>query len=427
MLLHSLNSVGFRLLIKRCAVVLLGVVTAGVAAGVVTCSAQEPGERQSSVTMVAPANSITSLLPPTLAGLRSNGGIEQFQLPSLGDLTGERATIFLEYGVDAAAARDYGEYRVQVFQTPTPIQAFGLFTYNSPQPVDFRRVKESPVATARTPDGEILWKGNFFVRIKAARTRPASFRTADQVSSEIAGLIGIAAPGQLPSLPDSLPNNSSGGEKVRYFLGTRSLGSFVDHAAEMFGFEGRAEAALAPYEQASNNPGAKPVNLLIVEYNTPQFAHDALVRAIGFANALPEDEQKRIIIRREGNYIVEATGVANSIESHDVARRLVDSVKYPYTVKWLKDPHSRSYDRFAGQKAAQIILSSFGIVGVLLLAAFVGGAILGTTAFIRRRRRQIEVFSDAGGMLCLDIDRLCTGTPARMELASGGVTDSGVS
>jgi len=60
-----------------------------------------------------------------------------------------------------------------------------------------------------------------------------------------------------------------------------------------------------------------------------------------------------------------------------------------------------------------------------LMAAFVGGGILGTVAFIRRRRRQLEVFSDAGGMLCLDIDRLCTGT-ARMELASGGATEGGV-
>jgi hypothetical protein len=407
--------------------VLLAIAAAGFAAGVVTCSAEEPSERQSGVTFVAAPHSITDLLPPTLAGLRSDGGIKQFQPSSLGDLIGERAPIFLEYGVDGAAARDYGEYRVQVFQTASPMQAFGLFTYNSPQPVDFRGVKESSVATARTPDGEILWKGNFFVSIRTVRTRPDRLRTADRLSSEIAGLVGNAAPGQFPSLPDSLPSNSSGGQKVRYFLGARSLGSFVEHAGEMFGFEGRAEAALGAYDQTAGNPADKPVNLLIVEYHTPQFAHDALVRAIGFATSLPEDEQKRIIIRREGNYIVEATGVANGIANHDVARHLVDSVKYPYTVKWLKDPHSRSYDRFAGQKAAQIILSSFGIVGVLLMAAFVGGAILGTTAFIRRRRRQLEVFSDAGGMLCLDIDRLCTGAPTRMELASGGVTDSGVS
>jgi len=419
---HSLNLFGGKPLVKRRATVLLRAAVAVLAAGVVTGSARQLGQSQPGVTMVAAVRPIADLLPPALAGFSSKGDVKQYQLSSISDLIGEKASIFLEYGVDAAAARDYGDYRVLVFQTPTPSQAFGLFTYNSAQPVDFRRVKESSVATARTGDGAILWKGSFFVYISATRKRADSFRIADRLSSEIAGLIGDSqASGQLTGLPESLPSNSSGPKKVRYFLGNRALSSFVEHAGEMYGFEGRAEATLAEYDQAAGNAAAKQIGLLIVEYNTPQFSKDALARAIEFATSLPEDEQRRIIIKREGNYIVEATGFTN----HEVARQLVDSVKYPYTVKWLKDPHSRSYDRFAGQKAAQIILSSFGIVGVLLMAAFVGGGILGTVAFIRRRRRQVEVFTDAGGMLCLDIDRLCTGT-ARMELASGGATEGGV-
>lgn len=417
-MLHLLHS-GCKIRTKRGAIGLVGAVVAAVLAGPVTCSAQAPSEGQSSVTMVTAARSAADLLPPVLAGVRSTSDIKQFQLSSLGELTGEKASIFLEYGVNAAAARNYGEYRVKVYQTATPVHAFGLFTYNSPQGVDFGRAKESLVATARTPAGAILWKGSFFVSIDAGHTRPDNYRIADRFSSEIAARVGNTTDRQLPGLPDSLPSKPNGGQRVRYFLGTESLTPFVEHAADMFGFEGRAEAALTAYDETEGNQSARPLNLLIVEYNTPQFAHDALTRAIAFAKSLPEDEQKRIIIKREGNYIVQATGVAN----HDLAQQLVDSVKYPYTVKWLKDPHSRSYDRFAGQKAAQIILSSFGIVGVLLMAAFVSGAIVGTVAFIRRRRRQLEVFSDAGGMLCLDIDRLCTGTPARMELASGGVTD----
>src|SRR5262249_4860935 len=163
-------------------------------------------------------------------------------------------------------------------------------------------------------------------------------------------------PGHVPGLPGSLPSNGDQVQKVRYFLGTRSLGSFVEHAADLFPFEGRAEAVLASYDQKlAGQHSTKPLKFLIVEYNTPQFAHDAQERATAFAASLPREEQNRMLIKREGNYIVEAAGIAN----HDLAQQLVDSVKYPYTIKWLKDPHGRRYDRFAGQKAAQIILSSF--------------------------------------------------------------------
>jgi hypothetical protein len=385
-----------------------------VAAVVLTCVAQEPSEGQSAITAVAATRPITDLLPQTLAGIRSTSDIRQFQPSTLSELTGEKTPIFLEYGVDAAAAREYGDYRIEVFQTPSPNQAFGLFTYSSPEPVDYGKVKNSRLAATSTAGGSLLWESNFFVRIEAVRQPYSSLHVAARLATEIGEIAGGAkGPGRFPSLPDSLPSNGIAPLKVRYFLGSGALGSFVEHASDMFGFEGQAEAAVASYNQKTADRGAEPLKLLIVEYNTPQFARDALDRATVFAASLSEDKQKSIIIKREGNYIIEAVDVAN----HDYAQQLVDSVKYPYVVEWLKDPHSRHYDRFAGQKAAQIILSSFGIVGLLLMGAFLGGAIFGIVVFIRRRRRQLEVFSDAGGMLFLDIDRLCTGRPNRIELA----------
>ena len=46
----------------------------------------------------------------------------------------------------------------------------------------------------------------------------------------------------------------------------------------------------------------------------------------------------------------------------------------------------------------------FGLLGVLLLTVFVGGAVFGTTIFLKRRKQQQEIFSDAGGMLRLELD-----------------------
>jgi hypothetical protein len=56
------------------------------------------------------------------------------------------------------------------------------------------------------------------------------------------------------------------------------------------------------------------------------------------------------------------------------------------------------------QKAAQMLISTFGLLGVLLLTVFVGGAIFGTTIFLKRRKRQQGSFSDAGDMLRLELD-----------------------
>jgi hypothetical protein len=408
----------YRLLLKRGAAVLLGLTLTGM-----TCTAQEPGDNQSAITVVRAPRPLTDLLPGTLGGLRATSDIKQFQASDLSELTGEKTPIFQEYGVNTAAAREYGDYLVKAFQTLNQNGAFGLFTYSSPQPVDFGKIKESGSATAKTDGGAILWVSYFFVSIEPAHRRFQSPQVASRLASEISGIVGDAkAPGGLSSLPDSLPPDGATTPKARYFLGVLALGSYIEHASNMFGFDGRAEAVLASYGQKTPDKADGLLQLVIVEYHTPQFAHDALARATEFTASLPEAEQGRVIVKREGNYVIEASGVSNQA----LAKQLVDSVKYPYTVKWLKDPRSRRYDRFAGQKAAQIILSSFGIVGVLLMAAFVGGAIFGTVVFIRRRKRQLDVFSDAGGMLCLDIDRLCTGGPNRLELAgtTGGMIDS---
>jgi len=387
------------------------------------CYAQEAGGSQSAITVVATSRPITGLLPGTLGGIRSTSEIKLFQPGSLDEIVGEKAPVFLEYGVSSAAMREYGDYRVEVFQTSNPLHAFGLFTYNSPEPVDLAKIKDSTSAAVRIPEGAMVWESNFFVSINAIHKRPGISPIAARLSADMAAVIGSSkGPAQVPGLLGSLPAGGDGVHKIRYFLGTRALASFVEHAADLFPFEGRAEAVLARYDQKmAGQERTEPLRFLIVEYNTPQFAHDALERATAFAASLPQEDQNSMLIKRTGNYIVTAAGIAN----HDLAQQLVDSVKYPYTIKWLKDPRARYYDRFAGQKAAQVILSSFGIVGILLMSAFAGGVIFGTVVFVRRRRRQVEVFSDAGGMLCLDLDRLCAAAPVRMKLAGGGLVEGG--
>jgi hypothetical protein len=207
-----------------------------------------------------------------------------------------------------------------------------------------------------------------------------------------------------PNLLDNLPGDSGARRSERYFLGPESLGTFIRGGQEMFDFAGRAEAVVAEYVDppAGSLPAGErpPMKLLILECHTPQFATDAFARATGYIESLPEDQKPRTIIKREGNYIVEATDFVN----REAARELVDSVKYPYTVKWLRNPLWPTNDPWRAQKTAQVLVSTFALLGIMILAVLVVGGAVGSLVFLKRRKRQLEVFSDAGGMLRLELD-----------------------
>ena len=142
------------------------------------------------------------------------------------------------------------------------------------------------------------------------------------------------------------------------------------------------------------------MKLVIIEYHTPQFAYDAINRANEFINSLPEAEQQRVIIKREGNYIVEAVNFTD----RSAAQAIVDAVQYPYGVQWLHHPSLPSPDPFRAQKAAQMLLSTFSLLGLLLGSVLVAGIIVGTTMFLKRRKRMLAAFSDGGQMLRLELD-----------------------
>jgi hypothetical protein len=224
-----------------------------------------------------------------------------------------------------------------------------------------------------------------------------------------------------------LPSASLVPESRQYFLGSESLNTSVEHGREMFEFVGDTEAVMGQYPQGeiSNGPvsqarasdqatvnvrsaqGSAPsspdssLKLLIVECHTPQFATDAMERVTSYVSSLPEFEQQQIVLKRTGNYVIEALNVRN----REVAEGLINSVQYPYTVKWLRNPLWPANDPFRMEKAANMLLSTFGLLGLILVTVLAVGSIVGTTIFLKRRKQQREVFSDAGGMLRLDIDQ----------------------
>lgn len=344
----------------------------------------------------APAKAPVEFLSDKLANLPATTESKAYQPENLSELTGDKSAIFQDYKVRLAASRTYGTAQVNVFLTESRFAAYGLFHYLTAQANAQPAAKSIGAESAIVDGSTIFWKSQYFVIVNGTPALAAAIAEKLPASEN-------AAP---PKLFESLPATGKVAHSERYFLGAQTLNTYLPHASDIFTFDGDAEAAYAEYHKtagvknhASQDPAAT-FKLAIVEYHTPQFATAALKRSEEFLQTLAPEEQQRLVIKRVGNFIVEAANV----EDRNYAEKLIGAIEYPYVVKMLKDPSLPYNDPRHNQKAAEVILSSFAIIGVTGVAAIFCGSLLGTIIFLKRRKRQQQVFSDAGGMLRLQLD-----------------------
>jgi hypothetical protein len=365
---------------------------------VASANKEQPGNKTTTIVTTsapAPAFSINDLLSEKLAGAAATGEIKQYTRDSIGELTADKAANYQEYKVTFAASRLYGTTRIDVFKTVNSHAAFGLFTFatkDSPNKLSEQKIGSG---SSTLTDGVVFWKHNYFVKVTTSGGKASSAQAS--LASAVAGKIPAGEDLGRPILFDSLPKNSLIAQSERYFLGPESLNAHVAGARDRFSFDGEAEAVVAEYRKTSE---AKPLKFVIVEYHTPQFATDAMNRLNGFVTTLSEEERNRFIVKRVGNFIVGAT----NFDDQEFAEGLVNAVEYPYVVKWLQNPAIPTNDPFAVQKAGQILVSTFSLIGVSGGVMLLCGGIMGTAIFLRRRKQQRESFSDAGGMIGLHLD-----------------------
>ena len=184
-------------------------------------------------------------------------------------------------------------------------------------------------------------------------------------------------------------------DDLRKALGERRVLGAID-------FTGGTEAVTAPYDAGK---------LLIIEYTNPQFSIDADTK---FKQTLAESPQdSTVFYRRIGNYNVFVFDANDEI----TANALLDEVKYEKMVQWLgEDPfYQKKYERFTAIRAADIFFSTMLWIVVGFGMAVLTGIVAGLLFFRSRdnRRAAMSAFSDAGGMIRLNLDGLSASPPDR--------------
>lgn len=251
-----------------------------------------------------------------------------------------------------------------------------------------------------------FFQGNHYVRIQNVKsTEPAALEAFALEFSQTLD----KGEGDIPVLIKHLPNPEQAQKNAVY------LNSFVD--LSKIGLDqpvlsaiesgGNADAVLATYG---------PSKVLIVEFNTPQLASDNDKRIITRIQELWKLGQPApTAYRRVGNYSV----FVFDAPDEQTAKRLIDEVKYEQVVQWLgenpniyKEAEKHYINTTLGVLVAVVKASGYAIVVCLGLGGLIGGLLF----TYRRTQQKAVTFSDAGGMLRLNLDELTVAEtdPARL-------------
>jgi len=326
------------------------------------------------------------------------GGFKRTRAP----LPVETSTYTFSQGVSSAEYSGGNQrFLVELIKLHQDTEAYSLLSVVA----SLAREKDSSIqlandfGTASFVQGNQLtfFKGVEFVRItvlgKAAST------TRDAFARAFAETIDKGE-NDIPALLKHLPNPEQS-QKTAIFLtrftGLQSLlpGQAVLSAVEA---EGNADAAFVTTDSGK---------MLVVEFNTPQLAKENDDRIVAKIQELWKLGQPApTAYKRVGNYSVFVFDAADNA----TAKKLIEQVKYEQVVQWLGD--NPYIFKEAEKRYVETTLGVFVAVvkasGVALLACLGLGGLIGALLFTRRRAQQKtqEAYSDAGGMLRLNLDDL---------------------
>jgi hypothetical protein len=251
-----------------------------------------------------------------------------------------------------------------------------------------------------------FFKGLYFVRITTVTKSP------NEAFNDLAKALADSldkGEGDIPALLKHLPNADQAQKTALFLTHFRNLQNVLPSEAVLSAIETGGDGDAAFVDTGSGK-------VLLVEYNTPQLAKDNDDRIIAKIKELWQLGQPApTAYRRVGNYSVFVFNAPDEA----TAKQLIDQVKYEQVVQWLgtnphiyKEAEKRYVETTLGVFIAVVKASGYAFVGCLGLGALIGALMF---ALRRSRRGALEAYSDAGGMLRLNLDELTPQTdPSRL-------------
>ena len=367
-----------------------------------------------------PSPETVKLLPKTVGEFRAQSQSER-QLESFANEFGPE-----EYGVRGAAEGVYvsrkGErLMVSVVKTRSHAGAFSLLTrtiakMRSETGTQTAKLGDVGIAGAALPEQVVFYKGPVFVSV-TGKSRAAA--DADNSLVTFSRAFAAALPdaeNEIPVLVKHLPDWETAQERAIYAVSLEGLVAVTGQQPifEAVNFKEGAEAVASSYDASQ---------LVIIEYTTPQIAADTDARInVRLQELRAEGKSVPSSYRRVGNYSV----FVFNAPDETAAGQLIDRVKWEQSIQWLGENPllwARAEKQHT-QEAVGLILGIARTIGVFVVICLGVGGIFGGIFFMRRKAQQraleaAEAYSDAGGMLRLNIDELTAEPdPARLLVAS---------
>lgn len=352
-----------------------------------------------------PSAEASKLLPERLGDFRARGAARG------GALRGVEPAAF---GLVSAATRDYEGPRREILtvtlaQTNSDSAAYSLLT-RSGSPEHPVSVGQLGTAGVVAEDYVTFFKGSVFVSLHADDRVAGDLAELRELARQLAATLPEGA--GVPELAMHLPEWERAQTSVRYAVTLPALVEAIGArpALDALNFEGGAEAVMANYGQA---------RLVVVEFTTPQYASDNDARVRQRIEQLrAEGRPVPTSYRRIGNY----SAFVFDAPDEQAAAGLLDGVKYEKDVRWLdRNPHvlARAQQAYTNMTGG-VILTALKITGLSILLCLGVGALVGGAVFLYRRSHTPEaVYTDAGGMVRLNIDDITHETATQPRLLEG--------